>query len=101
MVEKRDVEATFSKELSWIKDNNLRDKVINVWREAADRGNWKSLDDAPFTLLIENSGKLTDHTKRITNLAKGIMDQRTEHINQDFFLVFGNASIMGVLTRRL
>jgi putative nucleotidyltransferase with HDIG domain len=86
MVEKRDIEAVFSKEISWIKNKNLRDKVVNVWKEAADRGNWKSLDDAPFTLLIENSGKLTDHTKRITNIAKAVYDQREEHLNLDFLI---------------
>jgi len=86
MVEKSDIEAVFSKEISWIKNKNLRDKVVNVWKEAADRGNWKSFDDAPFTLLIENSGKLTDHTKRITNIAKAVYDQREEHLNLDFLI---------------
>ena len=56
MVEKSDVEAIFSKELQWIKDDFLRNKVIEVWKEAADRGCWKSLNDAPFTLLIKDSG---------------------------------------------
>ena len=53
---------------------------------AADRGKWKKLDDAPFTLLIENSGKLTDHTKRITRLAKKILEQRKENINNDYLI---------------
>lgn len=86
MVEKSDIEVVFSKEMSWIKDKDLRGKVVNVWKEAADRGNWKSLDDAPFTLLIEDSGKLTDHTKRITNIAKAVYDQRKEHLNLDFLI---------------
>jgi putative nucleotidyltransferase with HDIG domain len=86
MVEKKDVETVFSKELQWIKDENLRDKVVTVWIEAADRGNWNSINDAPFTLLFENSGKLTEHTKRITNLAKAAYDQREENINLDFLI---------------
>jgi putative nucleotidyltransferase with HDIG domain len=86
MVEKSDVEAVFSKELQWIKDESLKDKVVSVWKEAADRGCWQSLEDAPFTLLIQDSGKLTDHTKRITNIAKAIFDQRTENINLDFLI---------------
>jgi len=86
MVEKSDVESCFSEELKWIKDENLRNKVVQVWKEATDRGNWKKLDDAPFTLLIENSGKLTDHTKRITGLAKSILDQRKENINGDYLI---------------
>ncbi len=86
MIEKKDIIDCFSEELYWIKDEFLRDKVVNVWQEAAKRGNWKSIDDAPFTLLIENSGKLTDHTKRITNLAKGIFDLREENINCDYLI---------------
>ena len=86
MIEKADIEAVFSKELHWIKDIDLRNKVIKVWLTAADTGGWKNLDDVPFTLLIEDSGKLTDHTKRVTNLAKCIKDQRKENIDQDHLI---------------
>jgi putative nucleotidyltransferase with HDIG domain len=86
MVERSDIETTFSKELEWIKDANLREKVIDVWNEAANRGGWANIEDAPFTLLIENSGKLTEHTKRITNLAKSVYDNRGENINLDFLI---------------
>lgn len=86
MVERRDIEACFSKELQWIKDTVLRDKVVEVWMVAADMGGWKNIDDVPFTLLFENSGRLTDHTKRVTNLAKCVMDQREEYINQDYLI---------------
>jgi len=86
MVEKSDIQAIFSKELQWIKDEELKDKVVNVWKEAAERGCWESLNDAPFTLLIKDSGKLVDHTKRITNIAKAIYDLRTEEINLDFLI---------------
>ena len=78
MVSKNDIKQIFSKELQWIKNHDLKEKVINTWLEAAKRGKWETLDDVPFTLLIENSGKLTDHTKRVTNLAKAIYDQRDE-----------------------
>lgn len=86
MVEKIDIEKAFSKELQWIKDKDIKEKVVEVWEKAAKQGNWKSLDDAPFTLLIENSGKLIDHTKRITNLAKAVYDLRKEEINLDFLI---------------
>jgi len=86
MIEKRDIENVFEKELDWIKDKNLRDKVVLTWKEAANLGKWKKIDDAPFTLLIEKSGKLTDHTKRITRLVKCIFDQRDEKINCDFLI---------------
>ena len=74
MVEKKDIEECFAEELNWIKNKAIREDVVNLWMEAANRGNWKDIDDAPFTLLIDNSGKLTEHTKRITHLAKGIYD---------------------------
>lgn len=86
MVEKKDIETIFTKELKWIKDQNIKDKVIAVWQTAAERGKWKNIEDAPFTLLIANSGKLTDHTKRITNLAKSVYDTRTENINLDYLI---------------
>ena len=86
MVDRKEIKSIFSKELQWIKDENLRNKVVTVWAEAANRGNWNSVNDAPFTLLIENSGKLTEHTKRITNLAKVVYDQREENLNLDFLI---------------
>lgn len=86
MVERSYIETRFSKELQWIRDPDLRNKVVEVWLTAADTGGWKNLEDVPFTLLFENSGSLTDHTKRVTNLAKCIMDQRDEHINQDYLI---------------
>ena len=86
MVEKGEIELIFSEELQWIQDEKLKNKVIDVWNEAANRGNWNSIEDAPFTLLIENSGKLTDHTKRITNIAKAVYDQRQENLNLDYLI---------------
>ena len=86
MVEKQDIESVFSKELHWITDIDLRDKVVKIWKKAADRGKWKILDDIPFTLLIENSGKLVDHTRRITHLAKAVYDQRQENLNFDYLI---------------
>ena len=86
MVQKDEIKSVFFDELEWINDATLRNKVVEVWFEAAKRGKWESLDDVPFTLLIENSGKLTDHTKRVTNLAKAIYDQRDENINLDYLI---------------
>ncbi len=86
MIDKSDVEMYFSKELSWIKDPDLKNKIIQVWLMAADMGGWRNLGDVPFTLLIENSGKLIEHTKRITNLAKAVFDLRNENLNLDFLI---------------
>ena len=85
MIEKTDIKNIF-KELQWIKDKELLEKVVNTWKEAADRGGWKSFSDVPFTLLFEGSGLLTDHTRRITKIAKSIYDTRDENINLDFLI---------------
>lgn len=85
MVEKSDIESYFP-ELQWIKDEDLREKVVEVWKEAADRGKWEMLDDVPFTLLFENSGLLTEHTGRITRLAKSVMGAREEDLNEDYLI---------------
>lgn len=86
MVSKGEIQEIFSKELLWIKDEKLRNDVVEVWKTAADRGGWKTFDKVPFTLLFENSGKLTDHTKRMTNLTKAVYDQRDEDINLDYLI---------------
>ena len=86
MIKKSDIESYFSTELKWIKDHNLRDKVIEVWKRAAELGKWEKLDDVPFTLLFENSGSLIDHTKRVTALAKSIIGLRDEDLNEDYLI---------------
>ena len=86
MVEQNVIELIFLKELQLIKNKELRTKVIKVWKEAANRGKWNSIEDVPFTLAIDNSGKLTDHTKRITKIAKAVYDQRNEDLNLDYLI---------------
>jgi len=86
MVERTDIQKIFSEELNWIKNKDIREKVVDVWQKAAERGKWNSINDAPFTLLVEDSGRLTDHTKRVTNLAKAVFEKRKEKINLDFLI---------------
>ena len=82
MVEKKDIINIFSEELNWIDDKKLKEQVITVWKTAADKGHWEKIDKVPFTLIFENSGKLTDHTKRITHLVKAVFDKRDEKLNK-------------------
>lgn len=97
MVQSSDIQKVFSEELNWIKDKNLREKVVEVWKVAAERGKWGDINDAPFTLLIENSGRLTDHTKRITGLAKAVYDEREEKLNLDYLIAGGLLHDVGKL----
>jgi putative nucleotidyltransferase with HDIG domain len=82
MIERHDIEKYFT-ELQWIQNKDLRKKVVDVWKTAADRGKWNTLQEIPFTLLFENSGLLVDHTKRITTLAWNVANIREEHFNTD------------------
>lgn len=59
-------------EIQLIEDQNLREKVLSVWKEALELGGWNlsDLDEIPFTLLIPNCpvGYL-DHVRAVTNMA--------------------------------
>lgn len=85
MVERYEIEEYFS-ELNWIQNTELKKKVVDVWKTAADRGGWKHLQAVPFTLLFENSGLLVDHTKRITKLAWSVVNTREEPLNKDHLI---------------
>jgi len=85
MIETTDIEKTFP-ELQWIHDKAIRQQVVKVWKNAADRGGWKRLDEIPFTLIFEGSGLLADHTKRITKLVWNVASVREEKINKDHLI---------------
>ena len=85
MIEPRDIENCFS-ELAWIQDTDLRNKVVKVWKNAADQGKWHRLQEIPFTLIFENSGLLVDHTKRITALVRTVGNTREENLNKDYLI---------------
>jgi len=59
-------------EIQLIEDQNLKEKVLSVWKEALELGGWNlsDLDEIPFTLLIPNCpvGYL-DHVRAVTNTA--------------------------------
>ncbi|MEM0466360.1 MAG: HD domain-containing protein [Candidatus Thermoplasmatota archaeon] len=82
MIQKKDIEACFP-ELQWIHDKKLREKVVETWQKAAEKGRWHHIDQIPFTLLFENSGLLVDHTKRMTQLVWAAAQTRSEPLNKD------------------
>jgi putative nucleotidyltransferase with HDIG domain len=85
MIKICDIEKSFP-ELEWITDKELKRKVIEVWKKAAEKGGWNRLDEVPFTLLFKNSGKLTEHTRRIVRLVRSVMQTREESLNSDYLL---------------
>jgi len=85
MVSRKDIESALP-EIQWISDVKLRHQVIDIWEAAVKQGGWTSLDQIPFTLLFENSGKLTEHTRRVTQLCKSVADTRKETLNMDYLI---------------
>lgn len=76
MIEKEDIESLFSKQLAYIKDNFLREKVIQVWLDACNIGGWKDISELtniPFTLLKDAAGiNIIDHTIAVTEGARSL-----------------------------
>ncbi|NOZ48350.1 MAG: HDIG domain-containing protein [Chlorobi bacterium] len=68
-----DVEKLWGEELSWIKDNELRDKVIKTWELALERSvlTPDDLKRIPFTLLCGPDLKVTfmDHKRSVVHIA--------------------------------
>ncbi len=64
-------------ELEEIKDQELREKTMAVWKDAMDRGGWEDMAGVPFTLIIDDLDEdLIEHTRRITRSALLVADER-------------------------
>ncbi len=71
------IEELFADQLERISDLELKEKVVNIWVTAAERGGWKpdDLEEIPFTLLTETHGiNLIQHTIAVTEGAVGLAD---------------------------
>jgi putative nucleotidyltransferase with HDIG domain len=79
------LETTFP-ELNLIHNKGLREKIMRVWKTAQEKGKWSSLSDVPFTLAFPDSGRLVDHTRRITKLAWAVASAREEQLNTDYLV---------------
>ena len=53
MVKKNKIKSIFSKELQCIKDKDLQEKVISIWKYEADQGKWKTIDKVPLEILFK------------------------------------------------
>jgi putative nucleotidyltransferase with HDIG domain len=76
MVNGKDIESLFGKQLGRIKDPELRAKVVNTFVLACDRGGWHSVEElkrAPFTLLTDPLGvSFIEHTIAVTEGAAAL-----------------------------
>ncbi len=70
MIDSKDIETLFQKQLSEIQDQDLRNKVLNTFVLACQRGKKNSvqeLRDMPFTLLTDTHGvNFIKHTIAVT-----------------------------------
>lgn len=83
MIQKQDVESVFAEQLNKIQNKELRDKVVETFVLACQRGNWDSIDairKMPFTLLTETHGvDFIDHTIAVTEGAAALGKAQTEN----------------------
>ncbi len=100
-------EKAFSELLNQIKDEDLREKTLKCWVEAAKEGGWseKDIDEMPFTLLTETEGiNLIEHTIAVTKGAIGLAKAMDEtyrknpiEINYDYLISGGLLHDVGKL----
>lgn len=71
--------------LGLIKDEEIRKKTIEVWEKAVEEGGWDDISDIPFTLLIETSKTLLEHTNIVTAMSIGVGKKR-KNIDMDILI---------------
>jgi len=70
MITDKDIHALFGSIFERIQDADIREKTVNAWVLACERGGWKSVDELeqmPFTLLTNTRGvNFIEHTIAVT-----------------------------------
>lgn len=76
MINGKDIESLFGKQLGRIKSPELRAKVVKVFVLACERGGWPSVEElkqVPFTLLADSLGiSFVEHTVAVTEGAAAL-----------------------------
>ncbi len=70
-------------EIEEIADTELKDGVVKAWLLAIKKGNWREIENIPFTLLIVTKKTLIEHTHSVTNMAMAVAKTRKD-LNYDF-----------------
>jgi putative nucleotidyltransferase with HDIG domain len=78
------MEITFEA-LNLIKDFKIREKTMNVWKNAIKEGGWNEISDIPFTLLVETKKTLLEHTRIVTAMSIGVGKERDD-IDMDILI---------------
>jgi putative nucleotidyltransferase with HDIG domain len=94
------VERTFP-ELDEIKNEDLRNKVVEVYVKAMMDGGWDSFDGIPFTKVIKTDITYVTHVRTVTKLAirsaKTLDELGGIKINMDFLVAGGLLHDVGKL----
>jgi len=93
------VEETFP-ELKEIKDDGLRNKVIEVYCKAMMEGGWDDLKGIPFTKVIKTDIEYITHVRAVTNMAMRCADTLLEfgvEVNKDWVIAGGLLHDVGKL----
>ncbi|MGD2247769.1 MAG: HDIG domain-containing protein [Candidatus Methanofastidiosia archaeon] len=82
-----------------IKDESIKKGVINTFLRAAEQGNWDTLDNIPFTLLLDTNITFAEHTKAVTDMAIKVADTMKEFvpITMDYIIAGGLLHDVGKL----
>lgn len=101
------IEELFGPQLGKIKDPDLREKVVEIWVNAAEKAGWQphELEKIPFTLLTKTRGiDLIEHTIAVTEGALGLAQAMIENykempfeINFDWLIAGGLLHDVGKL----
>ncbi len=80
MISKEDIAKKFGKQLEKIKDQGLREKVVDTWHAACEQGGWENFEEIermPFTMLTDTQGvNFIEHTIAVTEGAIGLAESQ-------------------------
>lgn len=85
-------------EVGQIRDSKLIEGVLKTWQLAQERSCWKvdDLEHIPFTLLLQTTTSLVEHTRRVTRMAMATARERGD-LNMDYVIAGGILHDVGKL----
>lgn len=69
-------------ELEHITDDDLREKVVDAWTLALDRGGWRDITDIPYAWNIHDVTNV-EHVRGVTRIARESAQQQREFHGAD------------------
>ena len=63
-------------EIEWVKDEDLREKVVATWIDGLERGGWQpeDIERMPFTLAKQVSANFAQHVRSVTRICAAVAD---------------------------